>query len=154
MDTTMDPASIAAALGALPVPFLKKAAEDFAGEAGKYVQGRAKTLWERIRSRLEGDPTAKETLDDFAADPEGRKKEFEAVVGGRVAEDASLRDELAAALAEIQRQAPHVTVVQRMKEAEKLTGVEARAFRRGTVEVTQEVESAKDVHGAKFDEIG
>jgi hypothetical protein len=150
----MDPASIAAALGALLVPFLKKVAEDFAGEAGKYVQGRAKSLWERLRLRLEGDPKAKEALDGFAADPEGRKKEFEAVVGSHVAEDSALRDELAAALAEIQRQAPHVTVVQRMKEAENVTGVEARAFRRGTVEVTQEADRAKDVRGAKFDEIG
>lgn len=150
----MDPASIAAALGTLLAPFLKKVAEDFAGEAGKYVQGRAKALWARLRSRMEGEPEAKEALDRFEADPEGGKAGFESAVGGRLAADASLRDELAAALAEIQRQAPHVTVVQRMKEAEGVTGVEARAFRRGTVEVTQEAESAKDVRGAKFDEIG
>jgi hypothetical protein len=150
----MDPASIAAALGALLAPYVRKVAEDFAGEAGKYVQGRAKALWVSLRTRFEGDPKAKAALDHFEADPEGGKEEFEAAVGSRVAEDPALRDELAAALAEIRRQAPQVKVVQRMKDAENVTGVEARAFRRGTVDVAQEADSAKNVSGAKFDEIG
>ena len=49
----MDPATIAASLVALLAPFLKKAAEEFAGEAGKgaasFVQDKAKALWQRLR---------------------------------------------------------------------------------------------------------
>jgi hypothetical protein len=154
MDTTMDPATIAAALGALLVPFLKKVGEDFAGEAGRYVQGRAKALWASLRSRLEGDPKAKEALDHFEANPDGGKEEFEAVVGSRVAEDPSLRDELAAALAEIKRQAPQLTVVQRMKDAEEMTGIRARRMNRGTAEVTQEADRVTHATGIDLDEIG
>jgi hypothetical protein len=150
----MDPASIAAALGALLAPYLKKVAEDFAGEAGKYVQGRAKALWVRLRARLSGDPRAKEALDHFEADPEGRKAEFEEVVGSRVAGDASLRDELAAAIAEIRQQAPQLKVVQRMKDAEEMTGVRARRMQRGSAEVTQEADRVTKATGVEIDEIG
>jgi hypothetical protein len=150
----MDPATIAAALGALLTPYLKKTAEDFVGEAGKYVQGRAKLLWQKLRARLEGDPQAKEVLDGYEADPEARRPDFEAAVEKTVADDGVLRDELAAALAELKKQAPEVRVVQRMTEAEDLTGVRARRMQRGRVDVTQEVGRAKGVTGVDIDEIG
>ena len=54
----MDPVSIAAGVGALLAPYLKKAAEEFAGEAGKYVQEKAKGLWEKLRAKFESDPPA------------------------------------------------------------------------------------------------
>jgi hypothetical protein len=150
----MDPVSIAAAVGALLAPYFKKAAEDFVGEAGKYVQGKAKALWERLRAKFEGDPPAKEALGRFEADPDAARPAFEAQVAKKVAADAALRDELAQALAEVKRQAPQVKVVQRIKQAEEVAGVEARRLSRGTVEVTQEVEKAQKVTGAKLDEIG
>ena len=48
----------------------------------------------------------------------------------------------------------NVKVVQRMTEAEQLVGVKARRLARGNVDVTQEVDKAKKVTGAEFDEIG
>ena len=45
-------------------------------------------------------------------------------------------------------------VVQRMDEAERLVGVEARRIKSGKVEVQQDVKNAKDVIGVKVDEIG
>lgn len=150
----MDPVSIAAGVGALLAPYLKKAAEEFAGEAGKYVQEKAKGLWEKLRAKFEGDPPAEKTLERFEADPEGARPDFEAQLEKKVTEDPSLRDELAQALAELKRQAPYVRVVQRLKEAEEVTGVEARRLARGTVDVTQDLEKGKKVVGVKLDEIG
>lgn len=69
-------------------------------------------------------------------------------------EDSTLRAELAEALAEVKRQAPHVRVVQRIEEGEKLIGVKARRLERGTVDVVQEGGKVKEATGAELDEIG
>ena len=150
----MDPVSIAAGVGALLAPYLKKAAEEFAGEAGKYVQEKAKGLWEKLRAKFEGDPQAEKELDRFEADPEGARSDFEAQVEKKAEEDPSLRDELAQALAEIKRQGPHVKVVQRIKEAEEATALKARKMTRGTVDATQDIDKVKKATAVEIDEIG
>jgi hypothetical protein len=149
----MDPVSIAAGVGALLAPYLKKAAEAFAGEAGKYVHEKAKRLWEKLRAKFEDDPQAEKTLDRFEADPDGASADFQAQVKKKVEEDSSLRDELAQVLADIKRQAPYVKVVLQVTEAERVIGVQAERMTRGTVDVTMDVEKAKDVTGAKIGEI-
>lgn len=150
----MDPVTIAAGVGALLAPYLKKAAEAFAGEAGKYVHERAKGLWEKLRVKLGGDPQAEKALDRFEADPDGARPDFQAQVEKKAAEDPALRDELAQVLADIKRQAPYVKVVLQVKEAEEVTALEAERMTRGTVDVTMVVETAKKVTGPKIGEIG
>jgi D-alanyl-D-alanine carboxypeptidase len=149
----MDPATIAASAAALLAPYLKKAAEDFVGEAGKYVQEKAKVLWQKLRSKLDGDPPAKEVLDRFEADPVAHGEAFQAKLEEKVAQDPPLSDELSSELAEIKRNAPYVRVVQKMREAEGVVGLEVKRLKRGTVVVTQEIDKAKNITGAKLDEI-
>jgi hypothetical protein len=115
----MDPVTIAAAAGALFAPYFKKAAEAFAGETGKYVYGKVKDMWEKLRDRVKGDPDAVATLDRFERDPDGAQAELEAVVEKQAAADTALRDELAGALDDIKRQGPNLKIVQRVKEAEE-----------------------------------
>lgn len=150
----MDPATIAASAAALLAPYLKKAAEDFVGEAGNYVQEKAKLLWQKLRAKLDGDPPAKEALDRFEADPGAHGEAFQAKLEEKIAQDPPLSDELSSELAEIKRNAPYVRVVQKMGEAEDLVGVKAKRLKRGTVDVTQDVDKAKNVTGGEFDEIG
>lgn len=150
----MDPVTIAAAVGALFAPYFKKAAEAFAGEAGKYVHGKVKDMWEKLRARVAGDPQAAAALDRFERDPDGARPELEALVEKQAAADTALRDELAEALAEIKRQAPNVKVVQRVKEAEEAVALKALRLARGNVDVTQEVDKAKKATGVEIDEIG
>jgi hypothetical protein len=150
----MDPVTIAAAVGALFAPYFKKAAEAFAGEAGKYVHGKVKDMWEKLRARVAGDPQAAAALDRFERDPDGARTELEALVEKQTAADTGLRDELAEALAEIKRQAPNVKVVQRVKEAEEAVALKARRLARGNVDVTQEVDKAKKATAVEIDEIG
>jgi len=151
----MDPVTIAAGVGALLAPYFKKGVESFAGEAGKYVFGKAKEVWEKLRAKLAGDAQAEATLDRFEHDPDGARKDLEAQVEKHAKADASLGDELAQVLAEIKRQAPHVKVVQDVQEAENLIGIEAGRVSRGTVEVDQKVGKATGtVTGGKFGDIG
>jgi hypothetical protein len=150
----MDPVTIAAAAGALFAPYFKKAAEAFAGEAGKYVHGKVKDMWGKLRTRVAGDPQAAVTLDRFERDPDGARTEMEALVEKQAAADTALRDELAEAFAEIKRQAPNVKVVQRVKEAEEAVALKARRLARGNVDVDQEVDKAKKATAVEIDEIG
>jgi hypothetical protein len=150
----MDPVSIAAGLGALLAPYLKKAGEEFAGEAGKYVQEKAKGLWEKLRKKLEGDPPATQAMDDFEADPDGARGKFEAQVEKKAKEDSALGDELAQELAEIKRRAPYVRVVIQVDEAEKLTGVKAQRLKSGTVDAKIEGGKVGEATGADLGEIG
>jgi hypothetical protein len=153
----MDPTTIAASVVTLLVPYLKKAAEAFAGEAGKtaatFVQEKAATIWRRLRARFAGDEQAVEALNQFAGDPDAHKEEVEAQVAAKLADDKSLQDEFAAIIAEIKRAAPQIRVVQKMKEAENTVGLKARRMTRGSAEVMQEIDKAKRVTGAEFDEI-
>jgi hypothetical protein len=150
----MDPVTIAAAVGALFAPYFKKAAEAFAGEAGKYVHGKVKDMWEKLRARAAGDPQAAAALDRFERDPDGARTDLEALVEKQTAADTTLRDELAEALAEIKRQAPNVKVVQRVKEAEEAVALKARRLTRGNVDATQEVDKATKATAVEIDEIG
>ena len=150
----MDPATIAASVAALLAPYLKQAGEDFVGEAGKFVQGRAKVLWQKLRARLEGEPQGKVVLDQFEKDPEAHSDDFKATLEQKMAQDKTLSDEVSAEVAEIKRKAPYVRVVQQMKEAEDVVGVRAKRLKSGTVDVRQVVEGrAKGLTGADVDEI-
>jgi len=150
----MDPATIAASIATLFIPYLKKAGEDFVGEAGKFVQDKAKALWIKLRARLDGDPLSKVVLDEFERDPEAHADNFRAKIEEKVAADKPLSEEIAADVTEIKRKAPYVRVVQHMKEAEDIVGVKAKRLKSGTVDVHQSVDKAKKVTGVDIDEIG
>jgi hypothetical protein len=151
----MDPATIAASVAALLAPYLKQAGEDFVGEAGKFVQGRAKVLWQKLRAKLEGEPQGKVVLDQFEKDPEAHGEEFKATLEQKMASDKTLTDEISADVAEIKRKAPYVRVVQQMNEAEDVVGVKANRLKSGTVDVHQVVKGkAKGLAGGEFGDIG
>ena len=98
----MEPSVIAASVVALLTPYLKKAAEAFAGEAGKgavtFVQEKAKAIWERLRKASGPDPSATAALDRFEADPDAGKNEAETQIANQIAQDNSLQTELAAVI--------------------------------------------------------
>ena len=52
----MDPATLAASVAALVAPYLRKAGEEFVGEAGQYVQKKAGELWGKLRAKFDSDP--------------------------------------------------------------------------------------------------
>jgi hypothetical protein len=150
----MDPLTIAAGAVALLSPVVKKAMEEFAGDAGKAIWEKAKGLFARLRRSLAGEPAAEEALGKFERDPEGGKADLQARLKERFERDEALRKEVEEVLKDIKRTGPDVRVVQRVKEAEDVVGIEAKRMSRGSAEVEQEMDRARGVTGAKFDEIG
>src|ERR1039457_4167690 len=102
----MDPASIAASVVALLSPYLKETGEYFVGEAGKLIQDKAKTIWQKLRAKLDGDPSAKDLLDQSQKDPEANASAFKARVEAAVEADRPMAEEFSAGLAEIKAKAP------------------------------------------------
>jgi hypothetical protein len=149
----MDPATLAASVAALVAPYLRKAGEEFAGEAGQYVQKKAGELWSKLRAKFDPDPRTKAVLDAFEANPDPGSDEFKGAIEEKATSDQPWSDELAAELTEIKRRARSVLVVQRMDEAERVVGIEGKRIRSEKVEVQQDIKKATDVIGIKVDEI-
>jgi hypothetical protein len=150
----MDPATIAAGAAALLAPYLKKAGEEFAGEAGKYVQEKARVLWQKIRAKLDGDPPAKVVLDKFEANPDAHAEEFKAKVEEKIGTDKPLADQISADVADVKARAPYVRVVLNITDAERAIGVRAAHLNAGTVDVTITGGTVKDAIGADIGTIG
>lgn len=150
----MDATTIAAAVGALLAPHLKKAADAFVGEAGEYVEEKARDLWRRLRARFEGDPPATDVLDRFEKDPDGHREEFETTITEKATADKSLSDDLAADVTEIKRKAPYLRVVQNMVDAENVVAARVKRVKSGTIDVDQRMEKVKGAIGAEIDDFG
>ena len=68
----MDPVTIgalAASIVGVLAPYLAKAGEEFAKEAGKTTAGKISGLYQAIKTRFQGRPAAAEALSDIEAAP-------------------------------------------------------------------------------------
>jgi hypothetical protein len=150
----MDPLTVAAGAVALLTPYLSKAAEQFAGEAGKAAWAKAQSLFGKLKAAFARAPGGKDVVARFESAPKDSKDEMESVLGERLQQDRVLLEEVAATLAEVKRLGPVVKVVQTIEEAEDVVGVRARRLSgQATVDVRQDMDRAKNVIGAQFDEI-
>ena len=154
----MDPVTLTAGLAALLAPFLKKAAEKFAdeagSEAGKFVLEKAQTLWEKLRVTFAGDRSGEQALEQFKTDPDAQLDTFQEKVSLRLARDPALAEELAALLAEVKRGAPRLQVVQEIESAERMVGVKARHLgAKASIEVTQKAKQVGEAIGVEIDEM-
>lgn len=150
----MDPATIATAAVTLLVPYVKEAAKEFAGEAGKTALQKVGTLFTMLKQRLGGDAAASDTLTRFEQSPERYQPFLEDVLKERLEKDEAFRTEAARMLAEIKASAPELAIVQKLDEGEGITGVEAGELASGRVTVDQTIGKGKDVTGARIDRIG
>lgn len=150
----MDPGTIAASVVALLSPYLAKATEEFAGEAGKTAFEKAAGLWRRINAAFGADEPSAAILKAFELEPALNVEQLKAALEARMAADQQFANVISAEIDEIRRASPHVRVVQKMIEVETLVGVKAKRLRAGTVDVGQEVKTATNVTGVELDEIG
>ena len=106
----------AAAILAPLLPYLVKAGEKAAEEAGKkfgiVAWEKAVSLYETIRSKFKGDPYAEETLRRAAERPEakGRSAALQDVLAEKAEEDPDFGNELARLAEEVQSSLPGDTL--------------------------------------------
>jgi hypothetical protein len=148
----MEPVTtIAATVIGVLSPYLAKGAEEFIKAAGKDAYEKAKMLLGTLKARWAGDKEASEQLARFEEKPERYRPVLEDILHEKLAQDNDLMTELNRLLQEM---GPTLNVVMKMKEAEDVTGLEAKEMAGGRASVTQEIEKGKNVTGAKIDRIG
>jgi hypothetical protein len=149
----MDPISIALASQVISVllPFVSKAAEEFASKVGDAAFDKANALLSTIKKRWAGDPVASADLSRFEQNPQV----FQSVLQDTLQKKLSDDKELAALLSQLlQEMGPSLEVIQKMDVGKNVTGLEAHDMKSGSAHVSQEIKQADGVIGAKFNDIG
>jgi hypothetical protein len=149
----MDPVAISLASSVIGVlmPYAKKGAEEFISSAGKDAYEKSKAILETLKRRWSGDEEATETLEHFEQKPERYKSAIEDILEEKLAQDKDLAEELQKILKDM---GPDLEIIQIIKTAENITGLEADDFIKGKAKVTQEMDHAKDVTGTRIKRIG
>nr|BFE65244.1 hypothetical protein GCM10020063_097700 [Dactylosporangium thailandense] len=150
----MDIAIIATGAVTLLAPYVRKAAEEYAGAAGQAVWEATQRLYRRLRSALTPDPAAADAMARFERAPEAEQEAFVRVLAARLAADPDLADQVAESIAAAKRAGATVHVIQRVVEAERVVGAEVGRIRGDrSLRVDQQVERGKDVLGVRIDEL-
>jgi hypothetical protein len=150
----MDPATIASAAVGLLVPYAKKAMEEFAGEAGKTAFNKVAALFKVLKQRLTGDAAAEDTISRFEREPERYQPFLEDVLRDKLAQEKPFATELAGLVAEIEAAAPELAIVQTIKKVGSVVGLEASEVGKGRIGISQDIDEAQSVVGARIDRIG
>ena len=150
----MDPATIATLTGSVLsviTPYVVKGADEFAKLVGETAFEKAKGLFAALKHKLSGDREAADTLARFEEKPQRYQPVLQDILAEKLAQDPEFAAEMER---HIKGMGPVLEVVQRMKEAEGVVGIQASHMASGTARVTQEIDVAKQVTGMKIDSIG
>jgi hypothetical protein len=150
----MDPATIATLTGSVLsviTPYVTKGADEFAKLAGEAAFAKAKALFAALKHKFSADREAADTLAHFEEKPQRYQPVLQDILAEKLAKDPEFSSELER---HIQGMGPVLEVVQKMKEAEGVVGIQANRMAAGTARVTQEIDMAKQITGMKIDNIG
>lgn len=150
----MDPATIATLTGSVLsviTPYVAKGADEFAKLVGEAAFAKAKALFAALKQKFSPDREAADTLARFEEKPQRYQPVLEDILSEKLAKDPEFAAEVERHIKEM---GPVLEVVQRMKEADGVVGIQANRMASGTARVTQEIDMAKQVTGMKIDNIG
>jgi hypothetical protein len=150
----MDPTILAASVVAALTPYAKKATEEFAGEIGKAVFEKTKSLMGWIKAKFAHDPSMVDVVKRFEDDPDKYSPFLQDVLQERLQAEPSMADELGRLVEEIKKTGPTVGVVVKMKKAEDVVGLRVKTMKRGKADVNIDIEEGKNIRGAEIDELG
>lgn len=143
--------SLAAAVIVVLGPYLSKGAEEFVKLAGKEAFEGAKKLYAMLRERLKGDDEATTNLDLYEKKPDRYTAVLTSVLEDKFAADPALASEVRTLLDQL---GPEIHVLQQVQKADSVVGLRAKTVRSGDVDVTQEVNEAKEVLGVDIESVG
>jgi hypothetical protein len=133
------------------VPYIKIDANEFVCVAGKTAYEKSKTLLDTLKKRLFKDKEATSALDNFMEKPERYQTVVEDILNEKLRQDDELKNEIEKLL---DNMGPEIVIIQKMKIGEHITGLEVDEMHGGKTKVTQEIEQASNVTGAKIRRIG
>ena len=145
--------SLITAIMAVLTPFVKKGAEEFIGAAGQDTYEKAKTIFVKLKERWSSDEDreALDILTNFEKKPERYQLILEDILQEKLATDKELFNQLSRLFQEM---GPKLEIIQKMTEAEDVTGLKANKMNQGNATVTQDINQSKNIVGADIDSIG
>jgi hypothetical protein len=150
-ERNMETYAIAATAISILVPYVAKGAEEFIKTAGKDGYEKTKALFATLKARWEGNDEANSTLANFEKNPERHGQPLKSILEDELAADPGFKAELSRQVTDI---GPYLEVIQKMKTAEDVVGLQADEMNRGAVKVNQEIDEARNVKGAEIKRIG
>jgi hypothetical protein len=147
-------AQLATAVVTILAPYAAKTAKEFVETLGETAYERAKGLMQLLKLRWGGKPEDEEAsvvLEQFEKKPDRYEPVLREVLEEKVASDPELAEDLARQVREL---GPVLEIVQRMRNAEGVTGLEAKEIKSGKTAISQDIEGGRDITGAKIDRIG
>lgn len=150
----MDLATLATVAVTALTPYVKDAVGEFAGAAGEIALSKAKALLQKLKDKFKGDAFREGTLERFEKDPEKYAGAVEDVIVEAAQDDHAFADEVGKLVEEIEAAGPALKVVQRMRQARDVVGIEADEFTGGTAEVEQHADDAQGMTGMRVGRIG
>lgn len=149
----MELMSLITAIMAVLTPFVKKGAEEFIGAAGQDTYEKAKTIFVKLKERWSSDEDreALDILTNFEKKPERYQLILEDILQEKLATDKELFNQLSRLFQEM---GPKLEIIQKMTEAEDVTGLKANKMNQGNATVTQDINQSKNIVGADIDSIG
>jgi hypothetical protein len=121
---------------------------------GDVAYQRAKALMDTLKERWAGRTEHKEASDalgNFEKKPERYAPVLQDVLEEKIAADPDLAGELTRRTQEL---GPFIEIIQRLENAEGVTGLEAKEMTGGKASINQEIKGSRNVTGAKIDRIG
>jgi hypothetical protein len=142
----MDPVTIATGALAILVPYLKRGAEEFTAAAGEVAYQKTKALLADLKRRWSGDREAIGQLEQLERNPDRYRPVVEDILKEKLQGDPGLAQQLTQYLQDV---GPTIDVVQRLKDADTVVGVDTDEGR-GTMRVTQEIDKSANVTGVRI----
>jgi len=152
----IDPLTLTLASNAVAalMPFIKKGAEEFAGELGKSAAEKVKGLLNTIKRRLSGDKEAAPVLENFEQKPDRYSSPLTDILREKLDQDQGFVQELEKNLREIKEASPILNVYLKMAEGKNVTGVEIDEIQTGNIKVDMNIEKGEQVVGYKGKSFG
>ena len=147
----MDFAAVAASVVSVVAPFVSIGAEAFAKRAGEAAAGKAGELVALLKQRWAGDREAEAGLALFQSQPKRYTSAVADIVRTRLEADPVFAADVRTLLDEL---GPKIRVIQKIRVAEHVTGARVESLKTGEVDITQEVDEAKDLTGFDGKTIG
>ncbi|MGZ3626950.1 MAG: hypothetical protein ACXVDN_04665 [Ktedonobacteraceae bacterium] len=149
----MDPITIALASQVISVlvPFVSKAADEFASKVGDAAFDKASAILGAIKKKWAGDPVASADLTRFEQNPQVFQTVLQDTLQKKLSDDKELADLLSQLLHDM---GPSLEVVQKMDVGKNVIGFEGHDMKSGSASVTQEIKQADGVTGIKLNDLG
>ncbi len=144
-------ANLASTVVGVLAPYVTRGAKEFATLAGEAAFQKAKSLLETLKNRWCNDKEASDTIERFEQKPERYEPVMKDILAEKLASDPAFAEEVKS---RVEQLGPELVIIQRLREADTVTGLEAKEMAGGKASVTQDIEKGRNIVGARIEKLG